>query len=174
MKKLLLVLILVLTLISCEEEKEFKIFSLDEDKIVEATDLASGYSYRYVTEYGLEGESTGIMEVVIHTDENYEPKDITFNPIAANILHQTMNPKNASSIYGVLTVQMDPEVTFSVVSEKELYDYFENSTFYDVIQMEEVENDQYSIELKARENKNVIISYTFEMDDDHKGILTLN
>ncbi|MBN2795205.1 MAG: hypothetical protein JXR88_07350 [Clostridia bacterium] len=174
MKKLFVLLILLFALIGCEEEKPLKIFGVDEEKIVEASELTTGFSYRFVTEYTSENESAGVMEVMIRTDEAYEITEVTFNPIAANKLHQTMNPKDESSVYGLLTIQLDPEVTYSVVSEQALLDYYKANSFYDVISNEETDHNQVSIELKANESKNVIVSYTFEINEDHKGILTLN
>jgi hypothetical protein len=173
MKKIVWICLLAVLLVSCGKDETLKIFSLNEEKIVEGFETDEGYAYRYLTEYGMDEDVLGLMEVVIYTDASYTPVRVSLNAIGANKLHETMNFNEDGSIYGLVTSSADPEVSYKIVSENVLVEFYESLESYTVVSKKDVKKDQIEIELKSNTSFNVFTAYTFQIQKDKKGLLIL-
>lgn len=170
MKKIIVLMLAVFLLVGCQNKTPLKIFALDEAKIVEATATDEGYSYRFLTQYGQEGNVQGVMEVVVTTDEEYLPLTVSFNPIGASNYHQTMNPEDDTTVYGIVTCISDPEVSYRVVADQNLADFYQAHEDY-TVEITKDSSDGVEMTLNANRVFNVVLSYEFVVLEDQRGQL---
>lgn len=173
MKRILILCLLAIFLVACNQTEALKIYDADEEKIVKASQSEDGYIYRYVTAYKTDEAVVGAMEVVVYTDIDYKPIKVNLNPIGAGKLYQTMNYNEDGSVYGLVTSTGDPEVTYKITSEKALVEFYEGLETYTVVSKDQKKKNQVEIELKANTEFHVFTSYSFEVLEDHSGQLII-